>query len=366
LPTSELRTPSLTVLAGGVAVPGVMDLDIFANAHLGAGRFRFRAAIPAVTAASLLDPGTVLDLQLAVGGYPVSLLQGEADAIHVDVIQGTLEVEGRDLTGRLLDARTQETFANQTASEIATTLAGRHSLTPVVTATTTLAGRYYGAEHDRIVLGQFSRATTEWDLLTFLAAREGFEVFVAAQSLYFQPLSQTAAPTILTPGDCLSLSLERSLTLARDIEVTVQSWNTRHQAAFSQTARSAARGRGGSGGGKGSGGSGGNGPPQRIVVVRPNLTPNAALQLAQRILADLSGHERLVHAELPGELTLTPRSQITLTGTGTDFDQTYYIAGLDRHFSVQHGFTERLRLKNPNPVNSAAAGTDDSNAVGST
>jgi phage protein D len=356
LPTSELRTPSLTVLAGGVPVPGVMEVDIFANAHLAAGRFRLRAAMPTVTAANLLQAGTVLDLQLAAGGYPVSLLQGEADSIHVDVIQGTLEVDGRDLTGRLLDARTQETFANQTASEIANTLAARHSLTPVVTATTTLAGRYYGAEHDRIVLGQFSRATTEWDLLTFLAAQEGFEVFVAGQSLHFQPLSQTGAPAILTPGDCLSLSLERSLTLARDLEVTVKSWNTRHQAAFSQTARSAARGRG----------SGGNGPPQRIVVVRPNLSPNEALQLAQRILTDLSGHERLVHAELPGELTLTPRSQVTLTGTGTDFDQTYYVAELDRHFSVQHGFTQRLRLKNANPVNGATVATDDSSAVGPT
>lgn len=354
MPISEFRTPSLTVLAGGVPVPGVMDFDIFANAHLAAGRFRFRAAIPAGNAATLLDTGTILDLQLAIGGSPVSLLQGEADAIHVDVIQGTLEVEGRDLTGRLLDARTQETFANQTASEIAKTLAARHSLTPVVTATTTLAGRYYGAEHDRLVLGQFSRATTEWDLLTFLAAQEGFEVFVAAQTLYFQPLSQTATPTILTPGDCLSLSLERALTLARDLEVTVKSWNTRHQAAFSQTARSAARGRGRNGGGA----------PQRIVVVRPNLTPNDALQLAQRILTDLSGHERLVHAELPGELTLTPRSQVTLTGTGTDFDQTYYVAELDRHFSIAHGFTQRLRLKNANPVNSVTPATDDLGTAG--
>ncbi len=354
MPISELRTPSLTVLADGVAVPGVMEVDIFANAHLAAGRFRIHAAIPAVTATSLLDPGTVLDLQLAVSGTPVSLLQGEADSIHADVIQGVLEIDGRDLTGRLLDARTQETFANQTSSEIANTLAARHSLTPVVTATTTLAGRYYGAEHDRIVLGQFSRATTEWDLLTFLAAQEGFEVFVAGQSLYFQPLSQTTAPSLLTPGDCLSLSLERALTLARDIEVTVKSWNTRHQAAFSQTARSAAQGRG----------SGGNGTPQRIVVVRPNLTPDDALQLAQRILTDLSGHERLVHAELPGELTLTPRSRVTLTGTGTDFDQTYYVAELDRHFSVAHGFTQRLRLKNANPVNSVTPATDDESTGG--
>ena len=347
MPTSSLRSPALTVLVDGAAMPGVMEIDVLDNAHFAAGRFRVRAAMDAAGAAALLDADSILDLQVSIGGTFASLLQGQADSIHIDPIRNTIEIDGRDLTARLLDARTQETFANQTASEIANTLAARHSLTPVVTATTTLAGRYYGAEHDRITLGQFSRATTEWDLLTFLAAREGFEVFVAGQSLYFQPLMQTAANLVLTPNDCVSLSLERALTLARDIEVTVKSWNTRQQAAFTQTARSAPQGQRG-------------GSPQRIVVVRPNLQPNDALQLAQRILADLSNHERIVHAELPGDVTLTPRSRITLSGTGTDFDQTYYVAELDRHFSLAHGFTQNLRLKNANPANGTTVATDNS------
>ena len=340
MPVSSVRTPTLTALANGTPINGVMELDVLDNAHFAAGRFRLRAAMPAVQAATLLDADTILDLQISFGGMPVSLLQGQTDSIQIDPIRNTIEIDGRDLTARLLDARTQETFANQTASEIAKTLAGRHKLTPVVTATTTLAGRYYGAEHDRITLGQFSRATTEWDLLTFLAAREGFDVFVKGQSLYFQPPSPANAPMLLTPGDCLTLSLERALTLARDIEITVKSWNTRQQTAFTQTARSAARGSRG-------------GAPQRITVVRPNLQPNDALQLAQRILADLSSHERIVHIDLPGELTLSSRSHVTLSGTGTDFDQTYYIAELDRHFSLAHGYSQRLRLKNLNPANGA-------------
>jgi phage protein D len=346
LPTSSLRSPALAVLVNGAAIPGVMELDVLDNAHFAAGRFRIRAAVPASTAATSLDPDAILDLQVSLGGTFTSLLQGQADSIHIDPIRNTIEIDGRDLTARLLDARTQETFANQTASEIAKTLAARHNLTPVVTATTTLAGRYYGAEHDRITLGQFSRATTEWDLLTFLAAREGFEVFVSGQSLYFQPFTQTTAPLALTPDDCVSLSLERALTLARDIEVTVKSWNTRQQTAFTQTARSSSQGKRG-------------GSPQRIVVVRPNLQPNDALQLAQRILADLSNHERIVHVELPGDVTLTPRSRVTLSGTGTDFDQTYYVAELDRHFSLAHGFTQSLRLKNANPAKGVTITADN-------
>ncbi len=336
------------MLLNGSLLDGVLDVDIHSNAHLAAARFRIRCALLPGSPLLSLQPGNLLDLRLSLGGAPNSVLQGEPDTVSIDPINRTVELDGRDLTARLLDARTQETFANQTASEIATTIANRHGLTPAVQATTTLAGRYYGNEHDHITLGQFSRATTEWDLVSFLAAREGFEVFVAGTTLTFAPRAQTSPAVTLTPGDCLSLSLERALTLARDLEVTVKSWNTRQQTAFTQTARSSATGHR-------------SGTSQRIVVVRPNLSSSDALQLAQRILADLSSHERIVHAETPGELDLTARSQVQLTGTGTDFDGAYYVAELDRQFSQQHGFTQRLRLKNIDPNSASLTGDAASN-----
>ena len=333
---SNLRTPTLTVLADGAPLPHLIDADVLANAHFAAARFRLRLALDPASATALLQPGSVLDIQLRLGGAPVSLLQGEADTIRMDVLNRTVEIDGRDLTARLLDARTQETFTNQTASEIAETLAARHGLIANITATSTLAGRYYSSEHDRLSLGQFARTKTEWDLLTFLAAQEGFEAFVSGETLTFAPLGATSTIQTITPSLCLALSLEHALTLARDIEVTVKSWNTRQQSAVSQTAKSTGQSRGG-------------GAPQRIVIVRPNLAPNDALQLASRILADLSAHERIVHAELPGELLLTPRTRVQLSGTNTDFDQLYYVAELDRHFSIEHGFSERISLKNTPP-----------------
>ena len=144
----------------------------------------------------------------------------------------------------------------------------------------------------------------------------------------------------------MSLTLEHALTLAGGIEVTVKSWNTRQQSAFTQTATSASANQT-------------IGQPRQIVIVRPNLSPNDAQQLAQRVLADLSAHERVVSAELPGECDLSPRSNVLLTGTGTDFDGSYYVADLDRHFSVERGFTETIRLKTS--PSSPQAGTSVSN-----
>ena len=331
--TSNLRNPRLTVISDGKVLPNVLKAEISNTAHFVGGRFSLTLAIDALAATTLVQAGDILDLQMSLGGDPTSLIQGEADRVSIDVIGRTAVIEGRDLTGRLIDSKTQESFSNQTASEIAETLAARHGLAANVQATTTLAGRYYSNEHQRITLAQFSRATTEWDLLSFLAAREGFDVFVSGKTLNFVPQQTSLAGYTLAPAMCMSLHLDHSLTLARDIEVSVKSWNTRQQAAFTQSVRS-------------TGQSSRGGQPLHIVVVRPNLGPNEALELAQRILEDLSAHERVVRAEIPRELFLTARSVVALIGTGTDFDQSYYVAELNRHFDCDSGYVESIVLKN--------------------
>ena len=239
-PSIPWRTPSVQLLVDGRPVAGVIQAEVIANNHYAADSFRSILALgadPNATAAFWAGTGSVLvDLRFSLdqSGY-VSLIQGEIDSIAIDPASGTVELDGRDLTARLIEARTQETFSNRTASEIATLLAQRHGLTPVVTATSTPVGRYYQNEHDRITLDQFGHATTEWELLVFLARQEGYDLFVQGTSLYFQPPGGTVAPAfVLQPDALIGLRLHRSLTLAKDIEVTVKSWNSRQKNAFTQ------------------------------------------------------------------------------------------------------------------------------------
>ena len=89
----------------------------------------------------------------------------------------------------MIEARVDETFSNRTSSEIAATFAGRHGLQAAVQQTSTPVGRYYQSEHDRLTIGQFAKATTEWDLLAFLAGREGFNLFMDGETLVFGPSS---------------------------------------------------------------------------------------------------------------------------------------------------------------------------------
>lgn len=354
------RHPRLRALADGVPLSAPISADITSNNHYAADRFRLTAALTAHELAIWsATTETLLDIQIALDGSNwTSVIQGEVDQLQLDPRSRLLTIEGRDLTARLVETRTQETFANRTSSEIAAILAGRHGLATDIASTTTPVGAYWQLEHDRITLDSFGRSITEWDLLVTLAAHEGFDVWVTGTTLHFQPEpASTDTIAILRPVASLSgpanissMQLERALTLARDIEVVVKSWNSRQAQAFSQTAR-AARG-GGRGGGRTAG------KAQRYIYVVPNLTPDAALKLAQSRLTELTRHERVIQATMPGELGLAPRQLIMLEGTATDFDQAYWIDEIVRHISVDHGFAQTLRAKNQSAATQATSPAD--------
>lgn len=332
MPGSKARAPSVKVLVNGVDLPGVEAAEVVSCGHYAADRFRISAALTAA------DPGfwssvteLLVEIRFSADGAEVSAITGEADSLEIDPLQGIVKLEGRDLSARLIEARTSETFANRTASEIASLLASRHELSAAVVPTTTPVGRYYQSERDQVTLDQFSRTTTEWELLTVLGQIEGYDVWVNGSILYFMPAPPGPVPVLVNMTDCLELRLERALTLARDIEVTVKSWSSHQQQATVQTARAS--------------GTFGRGRTQQYVYVRPNLMPSDAARAAARVLADISRHERVASILVPGDLTLSTRDLVCLSGTGTDFDTTYRLVELERRIDWHSGYLQRLRLQ---------------------
>lgn len=347
MPLSEARAPSLLVLVDGAPVRGAFAAQVTGTNHYGADRFRVSLALsadPAMGAAFWAGSGDLaLEVRAAVDGRSASLVEGLIDRIDLDPVQGVARLEGRDRTALLIEARTQETFANRTSSEIATLLAGRHGLAADVAPTSTPVGRYWQLEHDRLTLNQFSRAVTEWDLLIGLAGREGFDVWVTGSTLHFRPAAAIAVIgavlrpvwTANGPATVTDLRLDRSLTLARDIEVVVKSWNSRLGRGFEQTARAS---RGNQRGGR----------VQRYVYIVPDLTLDAALQLAQQRLTELTRHERVVVADMPGDVTLDARDMVRVEGTGSAFDQDYFVDTIERSFNPR-GFRQTVRGRNISP-----------------
>jgi phage protein D len=356
LPLNDLvpvsRAPRLRLIANGQVLVGALEAEVVSNNYYAADRFNATVALgpdPWADAAFWAAATDILvDVQFSLDGGAsfTSLIQGAVDNVNIDPALGLVQIDGRDFTAALIEARMQETFANRTSSEIASLLAQRRNLVPHVSPTSTPIGRYYQSEHDRTTLDQFSRTTTEWDLLVFLARHEGFDLFVQGQALYFQPTAQSASSVLaLSPKDVLDLRLARSLTLARDIEVVVRSWNSRQNSALAQRA---------SANGAGSAGQSGS-SAQRYVFMRPNMTPDDALRFAQRKIAELTRHERTIRISMPGELALTPRSMIAIQGTGTSFDQIYYIDMIERRFRQNGGLVEHVIAHNSSAGRDTAA-----------
>lgn len=295
----------------------------------------------------LVPPGAP---ESAVAWNPVVV--GPVDRVSSDLLRGTVQIEGRDFTARLIDWKTELAHVNQTSSEVVAALAAEVGLQAQVTPTATPVGRYYELEHDRIQFGQFRKAITAWDEIVMLARWEGFDAFVQGQTLCFQPAAPPDAdPYVIRQerdaqsrpvSNAFDCRFERALTVAKGVQVIVKSWHAKQARAFMRGYPSARPV------------SVANPTVQQYVVVRPNLTEDQAQLLANRLYDEIVRHERRLDATLPGDLVLTPRVLIRVTGTGTGLDQTYYPDTIERSVGGRDGFVMHVRAKNHSPQTQAA------------
>ncbi|HEX8894474.1 MAG TPA: hypothetical protein VF783_14180 [Terriglobales bacterium] len=212
----------------GTSVPWI-DWDVEQNTWHSAGTFRVRLPVSALK--SPIDTNYVLgtnpiQAQIYAGfpGNPDSygtadlqqLITGNVDNIQFDPVRRIIELSGRDYTSLLIDAKTFDRWTNQTASQIATTLAQRHGLTPAVTATTGAVGKIYEIDkiHDR-------HGSTEWELLTWLASIYDYVTYVQGTTLYFGPRASPAPPQDTTALQAQFNSVKAQLSAANNQEMTL-------------------------------------------------------------------------------------------------------------------------------------------------
>lgn len=343
----QVRQPRPLVTLNGTLVSGVLEFEVTNASHFTADTFRVVVAADSLPVGLGPDywsdsQGDQLAISVAFADAlgnlsSTQLILGQVDEISYDPLQRTLTFEGRDLSAPLIDNKTAEKFQNLTASDIAQKLALRRGLDSDVQATKTKAGTYYDIDH--VVLTQ---EQTEWDLLAYLAQREGFDLWVSGTTLYFKPSpTATAAPYVLLWSEPLDsnmtrIRVSRSQTLAKDVIVKVQSWNQIQQRSFVVTAKRTRANKNQRAGGE----------AQTYSFVVPNLTRDQAQQLAQAKLEDITRHERVLTASLPGDNVLTTRAMLRLVGTNTSWDQDYYPDTVTRHLSVADGYRMEVRAKN--------------------
>jgi prophage tail gpP-like protein len=318
-----MRQPRISVVAGGMALPGVIAAEVESRRTAAAARFRVRLAASDAAIGMLNDAAARIEVRASVDGADGQLVLGRMDALVRDPLRGTLDLEGRDLAALLLESRPEALFVNRTAGDIAQSLAQAVGLGCDASATSDTVGRLYGAERDRLALARFARATTAWDQLAMLATAEGLRAWVEGEMLHLRA-DDGGAPVPLDASGTTALRTTWQPALARGVEVVVASWGTR----LAQKAEA----RAGQGGGV------------RHRIVRPNLTEAEAQALADRAQAEVVRHERAIEAAMPGELTMRPGGAVRFTGVA-GWEGAWRIAVLRRTLDARGGFRQFVRME---------------------
>lgn len=358
--TSKSLQPRGQVVVNGVILPWV-SLEVDNNNFYVADTFKveFAANYLSNNNINTLVNAPILLVNILIG-YPTptnnvtstgmqSFILGQVDDLEYDPFEQIITISGRDLTGRFIDQKSSEKFANQKSSDIATTIANRRGLSAQVTKTSTSVGNYYSVDYTRM-----TREVSEWDLLTYLARNEQFDVYVQGSTLYFQPPQTSLIYNIpiklaqqgltLPNSNVMNIKFSHNKTLAKDVIVIVKSWNMIQATGFIVTAKMTHQR------GAKNFGVGGSTTPQTYSYTFPNLTKDQAKQKAQQLARAITSHELLVDITMPGDITLTKKSLLQVTGTGTVFDTQYYVDSIMSKLSFDGGFEMTVRAKNHSPI----------------
>ena len=357
---SLTRQVNLAAFDGQRTVPGLISLQVSLTGERRPGSFQATFALYADPSNFGLiywmtppKPFTFEFFLQLNSGTPTSLFVGDVDDVDVAMEEGVVTLKGRDLAARLVEAKTAESFRNQTVSEVAATLAARHGLKTDLLQTSMPVYRFWQIDHTLETSGHHHDSTNEWALLAKLAKHEGLDLYVARYTLTLQkplqkgnpgvtPWQATFVPPTAQTGltvpvaNVIGLNMKRSLTVAKNVKVTVKSFGSKSGTSVVRTAQRQDSEKG----------KRDKEQAQEFIVVRPNLTGDQALQLAQSTLQDITRHERVINFMAPGDTALTPWSLLELGGTNTSYDQVYYPQKVTYHIDVKRGFEMSVEAKN--------------------
>jgi hypothetical protein len=344
---TQLQRAAASLSLNGIVCSHCLHLVVSQSSYIEAGTCRASVLLQRAPAdqplwdllESAVGSGSAIEfvVQMASGGNPAEplvlqpVMSGLVDTLSLDAARGIVELEGRDYLAQLAYVAPSSTFVNQTSSQIVERVAQDAGLASVVVSTSTIVGQYYQIEHAHGLLSTFSKFSNTLDLVSFLARLEQYDCWVESKTLYFQaraieaPTSVVIDVSALVPNSQLpttykTLRFDRRLTSDSNSAVLIRSWNNRQRSLVEGSYPAKANG------------------TQNVFVV-PNLTSDAALMRAQSIYADLSRHRQVISGQMVGDLSLQPRSILTVQGS-PGWDGNYVVDEVTREMSARSGFDQ--------------------------
>jgi len=337
-----LRKPRVVLSVNGASLTPI-ECSVHLSAHQSADTFDATVALddPAGldehfwTSAPEIAASVLATNDVAGRGGWVTLISGKVDHPAIDWERRIVEASGRDQTAGLLDLKVNEKWLNRTSRDIITDLAGRAGLGVQFSGGSDKVGLEFKSDRNRI-----SDLDSAWNVVVDLAREHGCIAFVKGSTLYVQPIDaatgatvaihyQRPTPAMYASGNFITLRTSRDLNLAKDITFNHRSW--RHEKGDAVESEFHARG------------SGTGRLSYRMRAA--NLQKDQQDLIAKSRLKQIISHERKMSVEIPGDISIDPRSMIALSGTGTNCDQTYLISDVTHQFSSE-GFRTTINVRN--------------------
>ena len=316
-----LEQPQARISLNGQYVYGLIELDIQSCSAFLAGRFCIKFAVGFSLSIDefMSFQGSFVSIEIADNSFSYSeVMTGYVENISFDLLENTAALQGRDLTSILIDANLNQSFVNQSASDIAITIAQQYGMTANICDTSSLVGQYYQIDHTKIGLNSGSRTGTAWDLLCKIAVLQDCTVFVTNNILNFVKVDLDIK-AYLGPSNFMNLNVDLLGSLPGS--VNVKSWNSREKSVVEQSI-----------------GSG-----QTLKIIQPNLTLDKAQKYASSYMNLIQQHQRTITGKMPGDTNLKTMSAVMVDGTGSSLDGSYLIDSLRRRMNSREGFVQFMK-----------------------
>jgi phage protein D len=340
---SEARQPRAWLQADGPNIP-CLRASVSKTSKRASDTFHATIALDASSQigldASWWAAQDALDVSLVFAVYAgdagQTLITGSVDEISIDWVARTVEVSGRDKSAKLAETRRSKKYNNQTVADIVSGIAEANGLNPVISGATGLAGKSYDQDQSFLVL-----SGTDFETLSALAEREGYRWYVDGDDLHFEPVEENGGVYTLlyrppTPdqygsANFVRLTTRRNLRAAKTAKVTVKSWHPWSQQLNEYTAEA----------------PGADGDPLAYEFIVPMMSPAQVESLAKARAATAIRHELALDIGMPGDLAIDVTQKLSLTGTGTAYDQQYDIDAIHFEMVYAQGFEMRIQTKAP-------------------
>lgn len=340
---SYARKPRILVnLAGIDSSP--MEASISTSSHRNADTFSATLALDAVPglderffADSSSIPVIITATNDVDAGSWVTMFTGTVDVPAINWMVRRVIITGRDKSQALIETKTTEKWLNKTSEEIVNDIASRVGLTADVSIENPdKVGLITKDDYNRI-----SNQDVLWNVLTVLADREGCAVFVKQDRLIFKPIDnlgggvlevmyQRPTPESFASGNFINLSTSRNLSVSKNVKVSVKSWQQKQKKAINSAFSSS-----------------GKGSDKLDYTYRvANATKQQADKIAKGKIGEITGRERLLDIDMPGDVNASPEQTLSLFGTGTTCDQDYIISEIAHRWEFESGYRMTINARN--------------------